>query len=89
MIRQRFYGLIIILLCLVFILMAMQGNTSGEKDITPVILLLPLGLYMIFSKKYLLHQFTEDNTMKFRPQLEQPKHAISNKRLIGDEGRAF
>ena len=55
MIRQRFYGVIIVLICLVAVLLAAQGSAPEEKDITAVFLLLPLGFYMIFGKQNVLH----------------------------------
>lgn len=42
-------GVALLAICVVCILVAKAGNTVADKDITPVILLAPMGLYNCIS----------------------------------------
>ena len=52
--RQRLLGFALIGICVMIVVLACQGSTPEERDITPVALLLPLGIYTLTTKKYIL-----------------------------------
>lgn len=55
LIKQKFYGIMMLLLCVFIVVMALQGSTVEERDITPVIIFAPAGFYLLFSKDDLLY----------------------------------
>lgn len=52
--RQKFYGVLLILIAIVVLVMAKLGSTPLENDITPSLLLGPLGLYLFFSRSLVI-----------------------------------
>ena len=52
--RQRFYGVLLILIALLVLVMAALGSTPQERDATPSLLLGPLGLYLCFSRSLVI-----------------------------------
>ncbi len=52
--KQRIMGAVLVLLSIVILISAAAGRTPAEQDATIVLLILPLGLYMIFTKNYIL-----------------------------------
>lgn len=54
MTKQRLLGLALVVICVLFVTLASQGSTPEERDVTPVALLLPLGIYAMMTKKYIL-----------------------------------
>jgi len=52
---QKIIGIGFIILSVFVIMIASTGNSVEEKDITPILLFIPIGLYMIFTKKYILN----------------------------------
>ena len=55
MTKQRLLGLAFIAICVLIVAFAMQGTTVEDRDITPVLLFLPLGIYALITKKYILY----------------------------------
>lgn len=53
--QQRILGVILVLLCILIVLIAAQGTTPEEQDVTAVVFLLPLGLYAMFGKKKIVY----------------------------------
>ena len=53
-IGQKLMGLCLLAISAVLVWMALGGVTVEERDITAVLLFLPLGLYLIFSKQILI-----------------------------------
>ncbi len=54
-IYQILIGIGLLILCRIIIAMAKTGLTVEDRDITPVLLFCPLGLYLIFTKKKVIY----------------------------------
>jgi len=48
--QQRICGVILVLLSILIVILAAHSTTMEERDITVVLLLLPLGVYLICTK---------------------------------------
>ncbi len=55
MLLQRFLGALLLLTMIVIIVMAFHGTSAQGRDITAAIPLTPLALYLIFTKKQIIH----------------------------------
>lgn len=53
--EQRLLGALLVVVSGIMLAIALSGTTVEERDATAVLLTLPLGLYMMFSSKYLLN----------------------------------
>lgn len=53
--KQRLIGVALVAICVLILIVAASGATPEERDITPVVLLLPLGIYTTTTKKDILH----------------------------------
>lgn len=62
MTRQRLLGFVLVVMCVLIVALASQGSTPEERDVTPVVLLLPLGIYAMITKKYILTDADAGNT---------------------------
>lgn len=60
--KQRFMGLIMLALSAAIIAIALTGTTPEDTDITAVLITLPLGVYMLLTKDYVLNQGEEETT---------------------------
>ena len=54
-IYQMLMGIGLLILCGIMVEMARTGLTVEDRDITPVLLFGPLGLYLIFTKKKIIY----------------------------------
>lgn len=52
--EQRFYGVIVILLCIATILLVRTGTNFEDRDCTVVLLALPIGIYALFTRKVVI-----------------------------------
>jgi len=52
---QILMGISLLILCGIIVAMANTGLTVEDRDITPVLLFGPLGLYLIFTKKKIIY----------------------------------
>ena len=52
--KQRHMGAALVVLSWLILLLATTGANPIDQDATAVVLLLPLGLYLIFTKHYIL-----------------------------------
>ena len=48
--KQRFLGIVLLIISAIMVLMALNGRTLEDKNCTAVLFTLPMGLLMIFSK---------------------------------------
>ncbi len=55
MIQQRLTGIAALLLCVFVVVFALHGQTPEDRDITPVLLIAPIGFYLLFSKECWLY----------------------------------
>lgn len=55
LIMQKVMGLVLLLICGVVIMMASTGANSADKDVTPILILVPLGLYLVFTKHVIIY----------------------------------
>lgn len=64
--EQRLLGALMVVVSGILLAIALSGTTVEERDATAVLLTLPLGLYMMFSSKYLLNDgyVDEDDYME-------------------------
>ena len=64
--EQRLLGALLVVVSGILLAIALRGTTVEEQDATAVLLTLPLGLYMMFSSKYLLNDgyVDEDDYME-------------------------
>lgn len=53
--KQKLYGLVFVLLSIFVVIMCMIGKTAEDRDATAIVLLLPFGLYLIFTKKIYIY----------------------------------
>ena len=53
--KQKLYGLVFVLLPIFVVIMCMTGKTAEDRDATAIVLLLPFGLYLIFTKKICIY----------------------------------
>lgn len=53
--KQRHMGAALVVLSWLILLLAETGATPIDQDATAAVLLLPLGLYMIFTEQYILY----------------------------------
>ena len=54
-IQQILMGIVLLIICGLIVQMARTGLTVEDRDITPVLLLGPLGLYLVFTKKKVIY----------------------------------
>jgi len=62
---QRIIGIVLVLLSTLIILLAAQGSTPEEQDITVVLFSLPLGIYAICTKKRIVYSRLEEGKEKY------------------------
>lgn len=55
LIMQKIMGLVLLMICGVVIMMASTGANSADKDVTPILILVPLGLYLVFTKRVIIY----------------------------------
>lgn len=55
MIEQKLMGLGMLACCVLALWLCSAGVTPEDRDATAVVLLAPLGLYMIFAKKIIIY----------------------------------
>lgn len=55
MTKQRLTGLALVVISVLMLLLASNGETLEERDATAVLLTLPLGVYMMVTKQYVLY----------------------------------
>lgn len=51
MIEQKLLGVLLLFMCAVFAIVMGLGGGAYEIDLTPFVMFLPLGFYLIFSRK--------------------------------------
>lgn len=54
-IQQRIIGLVFILLSIGMAVLAASGSSFEDRDGGAVVLLLPLGLWLLFSRRIVIH----------------------------------
>lgn len=52
--KQKIMGAVLVLISALVLVGAATGRSFYDRDATVVLLILPLGLYMIFTKNYIL-----------------------------------
>lgn len=52
--KQKLMGIILLIISVAIVLMALNGNTIQERDVTPLLIFVPMALYMIFSKNVVI-----------------------------------
>jgi len=60
--KQKIAGILLILISMAVIVLASQGTTPEEKDVTVVLFILPLGLFLLFTKQQVLHNQLKEST---------------------------
>jgi len=55
MLKQKLYGLLMLALCGLVLWMCSTGTTPEDQDATAVLLIAPLGIWMIFSRHILIY----------------------------------
>ena len=65
--KQRLMGALMVLISAAILALASTGETVEDRDATAVLLTLPLGIYMMVTKQYILY---DDGT----EQPSKPKH---------------
>ena len=53
--KQRVIGVVLVLISVIGLALAATGKTFEDHDTTFALLILPLGLYMMFTKEYILY----------------------------------
>lgn len=52
---QKFCGLVLIAMSILLLYMAINGTTLEERDATVVLMIAPIGLYLLFSKTVIVY----------------------------------
>lgn len=55
LLEQKLLGILMLACCVVALVLCSTGTTIEDRDCTAVVLLAPLGLWMIFSKRILIY----------------------------------
>lgn len=84
MFKQRLCGLAFIVMSIIILVFAWHGTTLEESDITPVIFLLPFGLYCLLSKTNIMIEKTVE-IKKHRPPPNHPNCRCSINPISEDE----
>jgi len=53
--KQRFLGVVLVIISGVLLAWAFAGQMPGESDAAAVLLMLPLGLYMLYSDNLIIY----------------------------------
>lgn len=81
MTKQRFMGLALVVISVFMLLLASTGKMLEDRDASAVLLTLPLGVYMMVTKQYVLYDgegpAEEENE---QPRTQFPEH-IERKEL--------
>ena len=59
MTKQRLMGLALVVTSVLLLFLASTGETLEERDATAVLIILPLGKYMMVTKNYVLYDGEE------------------------------
>lgn len=54
-VKQVLIGLGLLALCAIMLMMTANATSPEDKDATPVLLLGPIGLYLVLSKQQFIH----------------------------------
>ena len=68
--KQRLMGVGLIVISWLVLLLACTGESPEDSDATAALLMLPLGLYMVFSEDYLLYDGEPVARARDRPEAE-------------------
>lgn len=75
MTKQRLMGLVLVLLSVFTLLLVSTRETPEDRDATAVLITLPLGVYMMVTKQYVLYDgegpVEEENE---QPGTQRPEH---------------
>ena len=55
LIKQKVMGLLLLLICGVVIMTASTGANPADKDVTSILILGPIGLYLILAKRVIIY----------------------------------
>lgn len=55
MLQQRLMGLLLVVLSIVMLIVCAHGTTIEDRDGTGAFMVLPMGLYLIFTKKICIY----------------------------------
>ena len=64
--KQRLMGLVMVLISAAIVALASTGETVEDRDATAILFTLPLGIYMMVTKEYILYDGEE--------QASKPEH---------------
>lgn len=53
--QQKILGLVLIVISALVVCVAATGTTPEERDITAVLMIAPLGLYLMFTKNIVIY----------------------------------
>ena len=59
MTKQRLMGIALVVTSVLLLFLASTGETLEERDATAVLIILPLGMYMMVTKNYVLYDGEE------------------------------
>lgn len=71
--KQRRMGAVLVVISVVILVLASMGTTPEEQDATAVLFLLPLGIWMLCTKEYLLYDEAEQEA---QPRASPGKHRV-------------
>lgn len=70
--EQRLMGLVMVILSGVLLAWAFAGRTPEERDVTAVLLTLPMGLYMVYSDTFVLNSGAREESEREPPREAEP-----------------
>ena len=79
MTKQRLMGFALVVISAFILLLASTGETPEDRDATAVLLTLPLGIYMMVTKQYVLYDGEEPVVEEEQQPGAQPPERITRK----------
>lgn len=67
--KQRLMGLALVVISGILLALASTGTTPEDQDATAILMTLPLGLYMIFGKTYILYDGEPEAKARDEPEI--------------------
>lgn len=52
---QKFFGVVMVAICIVIVMMAFTAKVDADRDITAAVLLAPIGAYLLLTKRVVIY----------------------------------
>lgn len=72
--KQRCMGAALVVISVLVLALAAMGRTPEERDATAAVLLLPLGIWMLCTKEYLLYEDAQPRASPGKGRIHRYPH---------------